>query len=467
MPNYEQQYLGLIIQEYETMVMKNHDSKSFKLMMYKSVDDLKSITSVTKKTTDSFPGSKYNFDEKPSGAKDRTKKKSSAKALKKIGLESVKDSTLEDYLEKCFGCDARLSFDFQFLPPDAMLGSFLNMLKEIEYIIGQITLSFDSKKRVEQLCSVAAMFNGIPCPQDLLTIILSLKILLGRYSDIGISLKIDWLTLLGPIIQGLTQLLGSLVSMAFDAVIGPIDCTGALMMSGIDVLRLQDPDTYSTGKSKKSAKSSSSKTEDNILKTNYGGGASIEQEGSATSFSAGASSSLIVSTDKLPTDKLTDLMSNNPNGNNFFDLSMPEQLLLAVGEARNFLNDFKKKIMATVDNLNGLVKSGKLFELKNLSIAIFIADLISFLIQLLNTDFKSLCTDPKKSPLLENFILDLTGAEKVRITSAGDETEAAIYGIDGIVSTVKLNSCSLSANAVDLNEIQNILAEIERLTNGK
>lgn len=484
---FEENFLAMIVQKYETEVMKKQTAKGFKLMLVKTVNDLKVLSSVTKNVTNSFPGSKFDFEERPDEVNNKNTKKTSSDSLKKAGLESVSENALSDYLERCFGCNTRLTFDYQFLPPE---GGFLDQLNAVIEdaiaLLEQLEKSFDSKKKVEQLCAVAALFNSVPCPQDILTIILGLKVLLGKYTSLGLSLKLDWLTLLGPIIQAFVQILNMLINLIFDAIVGPFECTLAVMNSGLALIRALDPASFATSLNKNEDAASNPLT----MEIAAIRGPTNDSFGSINTFSITPSQSgqlfgdpkeyetkmgfnpsntLLVPTGGAKLDlKISDLMEPKSGQANFMDLSVPEQLIIAVNEAINYLNDFRDKILATVGALNGLVRTGKFLEIRSMAAAIFIAELISFLIQLLNTDFKTLCSDPQKAPALENVIKEMIGAADVKIATSltTGEPTARITSVEGIAEEITLNSCSMSHNSVNLDEIQKVLAEIERLTNG-
>jgi len=486
--NFEESYLGLIVEIYEKEVMKSGDPKGYKVLTYKSVGDLKSVTGASRKSVSAFPGSKYDLEKNPDAA---TKKQDKTSTLDKLlqnpksGSIPIAPKALNGYLEKCFGCDLRLQWDWQFLPPDELLNPLAGLMDSILANLDALEDVFNSKKKLEQICSLIKLFDGIPCPQDLLNILFAMKMLLGKYIRVGLKLKLDWFALLGPIVTAITGLLSYLVNFIFDMIMAPLDCQIVSMNSGLEVLRILDSDLFTTSNSKGSTEvkvnegeritgSSILGTDTEIFSEAQGSAvtdkdaagvdadvhASIQNKavGIAPALPAGATTGFSVGT------FLNNIGTDKPS---FLDLSYPEQFLVGMIEVKDYITHYKLKILEVLEALNGLV-GGKLLDIQNMSALIVIAEMISLVIQLLQTDFKTLCEPQNKTQFntfVKSFIAQTDGSIVVDVSASDKgDTIAKITTLEGISEVVTLKQCNSANTAEDIKQVENILKEIERLT---
>lgn len=486
--SFEEQYLGLIIETYEREVMRLGDTRGYKVLASKVMNDISSVTKTVSKTLDSFPGSKYNIEDSSFDATERSSKSVSSDILKRNNI-NIDSSALNDYLNKCFGCDLRLQWDWQFQPPDGLLDPFSGLLDSILSNLDAFKDVFNTNKRIQQLCSIPSLFNGIPCPQDIIALILAIKLLMNKYISFGIKIKLDWFSLFGPIITALINLLNYLVNFIFDAIGAPLDCLISAMGSGLDLLRLIDS-TFATpliklGKTETTTNISTETDNTNvsvlgrdylelseITTTRVGPNISLQSEISSSvqykSVGSLENKDLLIPTNSMVGFNLAKLHSNIGNSNSsWLDLSLAEQIIAAIVEARDYLAYYRAKMLETIDALNGLVSNTKLIDIQNMSILIALADITSMLSQLLSVDLKTLCSDNDPVTLntfVKTFVQTTDDSIVVDIQMKEGSMVANIIGIDSS-SEIKLKSCSSANTNEEIKQVENILAEIERLTN--
>lgn len=432
--------LGLIVRKYEEELAKSDKAISQKVLLTSSVNDLLSITKVAKNTANS----------------------SSKK--KKIEIDESLDldfdtGDLTGYLEKCFGCSLRIKGDFQ-LSLDLDIGAALkDLLESIKAQLELVKKSFDTTKDLEQICAALNLFNGIPCPQDIVSIILSLKILLKKYTASTFKLKLDWFTLFGPLISAIAQALGTATSSLFDVIEAPLNCNLALMQSNLSLLRTIDPLQFATDvvPNDKTSSVDVTLTDINTLSNQT---LSLDQ---IKAF-INTNKDLVVPSAISATGTLGDMLKD-PNKTNLFDLSLPEKIILAIGEAKSYVEDFKKKILGLINNIKGLVHTGKFFEIQSIMAAIYLAELIGFILKIVKYlgagTFEALCKDNPQAvdELIKTIDPNYTAnVEKI------DNTYSVSLSSSNTSKKIYISSCSKSTT--DTSLISNMLNNIEKVLNG-
>lgn len=487
--NEEQQYLSLIIQAYEKGLVTEQNQDNFKLLLVKSVDDLKSFTYAAKKTANKYPGTKHAKSNNSIGKRESRDSTIEAETpgevsfnIRPLDLLGNEGSDFGDYLEKCFGCETRLTFEFQFLPPDInFLDPMLELLKEIEALLDQLDKEFNSDKMINELCATIDMFNSVPCPQDIMNLIMAIQMLLVKYIGASLQLRLDWFSLLGPILQLLGQSLSLLVNFIFDFLSAPLKCTQSGMISSLSLLRTLDPKSFTTPFIKAATEGTSSYglevtsiSADPISQDNYpkdiltGSGSMIDvnHKNIKPGDKPSTTNELLIPTGAFANLQLSDLMNFEEFKANFFDLSMPERLLMTLNESLSNLSNLKSRMDQTIQSLMNLTRSNKLLEIKSLTVIIYLLNLISFLILLLNSDWKTLCKDKKNKKALESTIRKVTNSSSAKIKQTETSTKVEITKLDGTTKTISLNTCSMAKSNATVPALDSILKDIERITNG-
>lgn len=502
--NFEESYLGIIIDTYEREAMKSNDPNALKLMSIKSAEDMDALARVAKKAVFRFPGSASNFDEDPGSSASVESGSVSVDALAALGFGFEKHSAdaFNGYLEKCFGCDFRINLKWQLLPPEGLLAGLEGMFDGIKAALEALkNLAKPNKRKAAEICALIKMFDPFPCPQDIMILAMGLKMLLFKFTSAGLKLKLDWMSLFGPLIQAIVGALGYVVNIAFDAVSGPLDCTLSMMTANLDLMRALDPATFSkslqdglkAGEASDTAQgtnifdklggiNTSTYTVDkksnptatlidyelNTERTENIPPTSVSKGSDLVSVPGVKGSKSLKLPDGVSADfSIADMMSSSGKQPKFADFSLPEQMIYSIDEVKRYIEAVRTEILLLINSLNGLVHTGKLIEVQNITAAIMIAELIGMIASIIKFNIKS-CSDPKERTKLEQLIAELTKAAKVDIEiETGDDKKAiaTITDVDGTVEKVTLHSCSYGTAPVPLDEIKRILADIERLTN--
>lgn len=142
-----------------------------------------------------------------------------------LGLDQTlfgSDLTLGDYLRECFGCDLRMNFSFQLKPID-LLGPIRDLMDQIESALDMFEQHLDPFGQLQDFCHLLNSLRPM-CLPDLIAMLVSLKMLLKKYATSGLDMRVDWTTVLGPLIKFIVDLFVSMVQL-IDQVIGGIyDC---------------------------------------------------------------------------------------------------------------------------------------------------------------------------------------------------------------------------------------------------
>jgi hypothetical protein len=163
--NFEESYLGIIIDTYEREAMKSGSPKALKLMAMKSVSDMQAVSHVAVDSVSKFPGSSFNFDEDPESAKSTNSGSVDAGLLAAagLGLDESTGKIFTDYLTKCFGCDLRINLSWQLLPPEGLLSSFESMFDGVLDALQQLAaIAKPSAGKAAEICALIKLFDPMP-----------------------------------------------------------------------------------------------------------------------------------------------------------------------------------------------------------------------------------------------------------------------------------------------------------------
>lgn len=453
----EEIHLGLIVTKYEENLIQLPNKKNLKAVLLQSVTDLQSVNEISKKTLNNFPGMKHidniSFQENQSEVDPQL--------LIDLDMDLLGDGALSNYLEKCFNCSGRVQFQAQLLPDIDICGAFENMLGDINGALKSLEINLNSDKDLSQLCSMLQMLDGIVCPQDIIALILALKLLIKNYMAGLVSIKLDWLSLFAPLIQGAIQLLTNFTNMLFGMIEAPLLCDLAVLQANLSLLRMLDPASFSTG-----------------FKTDTTG-IQIGLTGLSETKGVISASSNINDLDKakeqyaptplIPTSlnlnvSIGDLLTM-PAGQSFIDLSAPEKMFVAFIEAKNNIENTKEKILNLIANLNGLVHKGKLLEISNISALMYLMDLVAFLIQIAKLapgGFKDLCE--KHPEKISDLIKQLNPDTEVQLVKDQNNLVLSLVKDDNI-KYININSCASNKN-INLDNISKLIKDFEVKFNG-
>ena len=145
------------------------------------------------------------------------------------------DNPTKNYLEDCLGCNLRLNFDWQ-LKPLALLGPINAFLEGLEDSLNKLLSRIDPFNILKEICWALNHLKTL-CPQDLLLVLLSLKLLLKKYILQLFNIKIDWTILLGPLLKFIIDAIASLLDNIARIILAPIDCVLAGLRTANELQR--------------------------------------------------------------------------------------------------------------------------------------------------------------------------------------------------------------------------------------
>jgi len=134
---------------------------------------------------------------------------------------------MNEYMQECLNCDARIEFDWQLQPID-LLGPIAQLLREINLAVDSFQRQMDPVPALQNFCR---MLNGLNpfCIPDLITILMALRMLMQKYLTFALDIKLDWTVVLGPILKVIVDGINSFVRNIGRIILAPLDCSlGAL-----------------------------------------------------------------------------------------------------------------------------------------------------------------------------------------------------------------------------------------------
>lgn len=360
---------------------------------------------------------------------------------------------LHDYLKDCVGCDARISFAWQLQPID-LLGSVSQLIKAINLSLDRFEKQMNPFAVFENLCDVLNGINWL-CLPDLIAILASLKLLLRSYLTAQVQLNIDWTVLIAPLLKTILDAIGSLLQAIAGTLVGPLDCVAGALKS-IAELQKQLGGTVAAGvalgqrvaergKQAKDIASGNSvtyqKTDDinaNILYKDVAvvpgdvkanGLVDVKMTNSRNGSTIDMSVPDLVSLDvrtrtgqesqakwsewSFPSGVQLDANIKLPEALNDprFDFAhWTTKLILVINEAKQYIMELVRKIIGSLNSIEGLVTGGLSVQLGNLGLILFIKDMISLIViitRLLqeNRNINDWCSFLKEHPeVLEDML---------------------------------------------------------------
>lgn len=415
-----------------------------------------------------------------------------------IDLENLfggANSPLADYIEQCIGCSLRLKFDWQLKPLD-LLGPINGFLDSLNASLDKLLGRIDPWRILQDLCWALDHLKTL-CPQDLILILLSLKALIKKYLLQMFSIKLDWTTLIGPLLNALVSALGDLLDNIISLLLAPLDCAVSGMKAANDLIRASESflsamrnagtqvdQFFSNLESGGAAntnldlepifKSAKWNTPDNGGNTDplaFFNGTSDSNQGfnpgtlsvqttiggtSTPEASLGIPTGFILKSDTTVMDALAD-----PN---FLNSTWMEKLIIPVQEVITWLRETYEKLKNALSSLQGLVGGGLAVSLDNIGAILFLTDMISVVLLIINLlksnlDVKDWCSFLQENPqVLQDQMRGLFGAPntEVRKSKQGDLLLKQGPVIVGVVKTC------VNARAGADSELKQWITELDR-----
>ncbi len=419
------------------------------------------------------------------------------------------DSAFANYLADCIGCNLRLKFDWQLKPLNLLLpinGFLDDLFGALDRLLAR---ALDPWRILEDICWALNHLKML-CPQDLILVLLALKMLLKKYLLQMFNIKLDWTVLLGPLLKALVSALTDLLDNIFAILMAPLDCaisglkaandliaaTNSLVAefgnaanqvdNFFDTLNANGPadaflDTEHSGMLFKDATWVTPSDKDlqgsALLPGNQGidpgrldvvnrlepltEGTQLGNEDEISRFPE--NNTLRIPTGFVLTPGMTTLDAiRDPN---FINSTWLEKLILLVSEAIAWLRETYEKFVGALRSLEGLVSGSIGLSLDNIGIMLFITDMIALVLMIINllkmnVDVKDWCSFLQKNPqLLDEQIKTIDPRASVLARGVGNDAELLIKRGPDIVGTVQ--TCVSNRSTDNSRMINQWIQEIE------
>jgi hypothetical protein len=147
-----------------------------------------------------------------------------------------------DWFDECLGCELSIQFNWQ-LKPMSLLGPIGDLLQDIENIVNQVLDAINPFGMLEDLCLMLDAFKFF-CPPDLIMFMISLQMLLKKYIMFTLDIKLDWTSIVGPllklIVDAMTMLLEQIIAIIVQplvCIINALEMASGLFEEGINVAK--------------------------------------------------------------------------------------------------------------------------------------------------------------------------------------------------------------------------------------
>jgi hypothetical protein len=270
-------------------------------------------------------------------------------------------------------------------------------------------LRIDPLGAFTDICDVLNQLTAAKiCPQDLIIVMMSMKVLMKKYTLDLFSIKLDWTAVLGPLLHGIVGGISDLLDNMFALLMAPLDCTLGTLKAGDSLIKTSAglaSTASSTGKEISNFFSSLASGEnegpgslnvkaDTLIKE-------ITARGILSSSSTQGIKTPVLNT-RIEPENVTQLTKTTPSisfpsGFQFTgqDLSAAMQdpafsgatflqkMIVPLHTVIKWLSETYKNFMASLTSLTSLVGSGFSLNLSNLGTILFILDLISVLMMII------------------------------------------------------------------------------------
>lgn len=434
--NLAYQHICLLVDQFEAAAMAKPTSASVKAVATHSIEKMDQMLQASEEVLTKYRHVSSGENEAEGGFKPFSANVDADVDL--LELFGGADNPVSDYLSTCLSCSLRLKFQWQLKPID-LLASIGKLVGDIKAALGRFKLRLDPMGVMEDICTALNALKVV-CPADLIMLLMSLKLLLKKYLMSSFKFKLDWTTILGPLLQGLTQGLSALLSNLGAVILAPLDCLLADMRSGNDLIKELSDELNSL--------QSLANQADDLLDNIASGDANIVQaQSSPGKFNLTASMGL--------DDALRD-----PS---FGNATFMDKLIIPVQEAQAWLSGLIKQILDALNALGELASGGVCLQLDNFGVVLFLLDLVSLvmmIIQLIsrNKDVKDWCNFLENNPsLLEDSLRRRYGSD-VSVESDSKTKDLLIKLGPNLVGSVK--TCQSGRTDVDSKVLNQWIADL-------
>ena len=508
------QHLCLIIKEFEEAALKSGKRQGILVVANSpltSMDNLLvSSDKVLAKVKSSRPTAKAGVSVDNSTPDEEQQKKNLVDIDFDADLSSLfgQDNPVANYVKDCLNCDLRLQFDWQVKPLN-LLGGIEDLLGQMDLALNGLKTQMDPYKSVDGICDLLNSLKLNVCVPDLIIALISLKLLLKKYTSDTINISLDWTVLVGPLLKAIVEGIADLLDGMAGVILSPLDCTldslyaartavneasdlvgdlkvftgasveqinalaGGQLPPGTDldgVAReytlgmLQDKVTTTSG-ARGGQKQSVPTARIGNTKSSIGNDTKIgfSKEGGESALTLPTGFSL--SRDTRLEDALKD-----PH---FPQSTLLEKLILPVQDARAWLEEILDTILKSLRSVGALVSGGMRVQLGNIGILLFLSDMIGLLLMIIdmirkNQNVKDWCKFLEENPqVLQEGIrawLSRSGVSpssvaQLRVANSGNNTLLLTRGPE-ILS--EISTCASERTASQSQLIAQWIQELNR-----
>jgi hypothetical protein len=377
------------------------------------------------------------------------------------GGDTPKADAIKAYMKDCVGCDTRVSFNWQ-MPAFDLLGPIADMVKEINASLDKLEKLTDPTALLANFCKNMNEFQLI-CIPDWTMILMSLKMLLRKYLNFNLNIKLDWTVILGPLLSVIVDGIAALIQQVAGVVFSPIDCAIAALKT-MEKFEHELKDTVNTAKEvgKGAAQYAKEVSKGQFLpnaetksltrdETAQNGKLGSEQRDSKDAQNKNAWTSIWAG---VEIESQRNLASEVKKDNS----SLVGMITSAVEEAREYIDDLVDKILATLKSVKGLVGGGLNIQLQALGFLTMVIQLVRvvmMIIHLLMSGIKPAdwCSYLEEHPevfedALKKAVDRKSSVKKGQVTVGGRTTE--------------LKTCISSRTSVDEGILNQWIADLRR-----
>lgn len=498
------EYLSLIISEFEKAALRSDTREGLMVIAQHPLNSMEDILDGSDMVLDSTVPT--NEETEDPGGNRTSGSNIQDPDLRDILEDDSIGENIRSYLRDCFNCDARIHADWQFKPVD-FLGPIKTLLRDINLALSMFENQLNPYQTLSGLCDLLNDLNFF-CIPDLITIMLSLKMLFKRYLQAQLDIAIDWTAILGPILKFVIEGVASLTNVISGIIVAPMECAvdalrtvhelhmqselalqgGAQVMQRINQRARQGVGLFKAAASK-----------DPAVQVPPVDGEELDAYFNVRDFEFGSGGRLNIGVERNQDGEVDDplniqvegellgRMSSSdrrpgeepPSGTDFSvatgfrlreNMTLDEalddpgflgsrwtgKLIVAVDEARQFVIDFTDKVKGAAQSIAGLVSGGLSIQVRGLGLLLFLKDLISLVVMIIqmmtrNQNVNDWCDFLQENPEALTPHLGRFSLEKVTVRA--EEDRLALYTGPKYVGEIK--TCLSARSGTPQSDILN------------
>ena len=385
-----------------------------------------------------------------------------------FGADGERADEIQAMMKECYGCDLRLSFDWELGPFD-LLGPIADFVNDINAALDKLEKMTNPLNLLRDFCGSLNDFRFF-CPPDIIAILLALKMLFKKYLISSLEIRLDWTVVLGPLIQLIVEAIADLIQQLAGIIIAPLDCAIAVLET-FEQLEDEIRDTVATVKATGTAAKvrlaeistggllpnvSFEVNNRDLIRDPESGRFSSRSRNRDDEQSKNTWGTVLSGFDLDVGRDLRGLIQRD-------DTNWVSTLTSAVVEARDYVQDLVNQIVFTLRSMKGLVGGGLTVQLEALGMLTLLLQLIRMVLMLwdmLRSDINPAdwCEFIEEHPTFLQDKIQHHLDSNAKLVAADGRTNLTIYGHTGEIFT-----CVSNRTSVD----QNVLSQwIDDLTRG-